>query len=55
MRWKNACFAAATLLTTALAADNATAPVRLADGFECPVGRDGSKNYYVARGFRYSR
>jgi hypothetical protein len=29
-----------------------TAQIRVADGFDFPVGRDGSKNYYVARGFR---
>ena len=52
MRWTKISFAAASLLTTALAADAPTASVRLADGFECPVGRDGAKNYYVARGFR---
>ena len=56
MRWTIVSLAAASLLTAALhAADEpaiSTAPVRLADGFECPVGRDGAKNYYVARGFR---
>ena len=52
MRWTNVGIAAVTLLTTALAADAPTVAVRLADGFECPVGRDGAKNYYVARGFR---
>ena len=29
-----------------------TASVQLADGFDCPVGRDQTKNYYVARGYR---
>ena len=52
MRWTNVGVAAITLLTTALAAEAPTVTVRLADGFECPVGRDGTKNYYVARGFR---
>ncbi len=52
MRWTNFGVATITLLTTALAADAPTASVRLADGFECPVGKDGAKNYYVARGFR---
>ena len=52
MRWTILGLAAATLLTTALAVDGPTLPVRLADGFECPVGRGGAKNYYVARGFR---
>src|SRR5436190_1605700 len=52
MRWTNVGIAVVTLLTTALAADVPTVAVRLADGFECPVGRDGAKNYYVARGFR---
>ena len=55
MRW-TILAAAASLLTAALDAADApaisTATVRLADGFECPVGRDGAKNYYVARGFR---
>ena len=52
MRWTILGPAAITLLTTALAVDAPTASVRLADGFECPVGRGGAKNYYVARGFR---
>ena len=56
MRWTNVCLAAVSLLTAAVNAADApsasTASVRLADGFECPVGRDGAKNYYVARGFR---
>ncbi len=29
-----------------------TAAVRLADGFDLPVGRDGTKKYYKARGYR---
>lgn len=29
-----------------------TATVKLADGFEAPVGREGTKRYYMARGFR---
>jgi murein DD-endopeptidase MepM/ murein hydrolase activator NlpD len=29
-----------------------TAQVRMADGFDYPVGRDGTKAYYRARGFR---
>ncbi len=29
-----------------------TASVRLADGFDCPVGRGATKQYYKARGFR---
>ena len=56
MRWTILCLAAISLLIPALQAEDAppvsTASVRLADGFECPVGRDGVKNYYVARGFR---
>ncbi len=56
MRWTNLCLAAVSLLAPALHATDtpaiSTAPVQLADGFECPVGRDGAKNYYVARGFR---
>ena len=56
MRWTNVCLAAVSLLTAGLNAADAptasTASVRLADGFDCPVGRDGAKNYYVARGFR---
>ena len=53
MRWTIPCLAAISLLTPALKAADApaasTAPARLADGFDCPVGRDGAKNYYVAR------
>ena len=52
MRWTNVGVAAIFFLTTALASDAPTVAVRLADGFECPVGRDKVKNYYVARGFR---
>lgn len=29
-----------------------TANVRVADGFDLPVGRDGTKKYYKARGYR---
>ena len=29
-----------------------TVNVRLADGFDCPVGGNGTKRYYKARGFR---
>ena len=29
-----------------------TATVRLADGFDCPVGKDETKKYYKARGYR---
>src|SRR5437867_1382494 len=29
-----------------------TMPIRYADGFDCPVGRDGAKHYYKARGFQ---
>ena len=56
MRRTNLGLATISLLASALnaadppAASNAS--VRLADGFDCPVGRDGAKNYYVARGFR---
>jgi hypothetical protein len=48
----------AFLLTIACAAQSASvlaeeiASVRLADGFDCPVGKDGTKRYYKARGFR---
>jgi murein DD-endopeptidase MepM/ murein hydrolase activator NlpD len=40
----------ALLGAPALAAEMASVP--LADGFEVPVGRDGTKSYYKARGFR---
>ena len=35
-----------------IVASGETASVRLADGFDCPVGRNGTKQYYKARGFR---
>ncbi|RYD62218.1 MAG: hypothetical protein EOP84_34825, partial [Verrucomicrobiaceae bacterium] len=43
-----------TLVFSALVSSfaNETATVPLADGFDLPVGRDGTKKYYKARGFR---
>jgi murein DD-endopeptidase MepM/ murein hydrolase activator NlpD len=51
MRPLFATFLAATFATATLASEE-TANVRLADGFDCPVGHDGAKRYYKARGFR---
>ena len=51
MRWTPNFLAALSLLpAVVVGADTAT--VRLADGFEVPVGRDGTKRFYVARGVR---
>ena len=48
-----AAVAAHTLLAQEPAAPSAeTVSVRLADGFDIPVGRDAMKRYYKARGFR---
>jgi murein DD-endopeptidase MepM/ murein hydrolase activator NlpD len=59
MRWTALCLAAAFLVFFKLSGAEVptspagqTASVRLADGFDCPVGREGTKRYYVARGFR---
>jgi murein DD-endopeptidase MepM/ murein hydrolase activator NlpD len=43
---------AAWLCTACLLPAQETASVRLADGFGIPVGLDGAKKYYKARGFR---
>jgi murein DD-endopeptidase MepM/ murein hydrolase activator NlpD len=41
-----------SLALTGSALAQETAQVRMADGFDYPVGRDGAKAYYRARGFR---
>jgi hypothetical protein len=46
---------AAWLYTACFLPAQETASVRLADGFGIPVGLDGSKKYYKARGFRAER
>jgi hypothetical protein len=51
MRWPFLCLATAALLGGGLAAQD-MASVRLSNGFRCPVGGDGMKKYYKARGFR---
>lgn len=51
MRWPFLCLATAALLGGGLAAED-MASVRLSNGFRCPVGGDGMKKYYKARGFR---
>jgi len=43
---------AAFLFLAAAATAQETATVRVADGFDLPVGRDGTKQYFKARGFR---
>lgn len=59
MRWTTSGLVVVSLLAVALHGADAppvssskTATVRVADGFDCPVGRDGTKRYYVARGYR---
>ena len=57
MRWTIPCLVAIFLAPSPLIraeepASGQTASVRLADGFDSPVGREGTKRYYVARGFR---
>jgi murein DD-endopeptidase MepM/ murein hydrolase activator NlpD len=59
MRWTALCLAAAFHVASApseaedsTSVAGQTASVRLADGFDSPVGREGTKRYYVARGFR---
>ena len=51
MRWLAVFFAAILLLSAGLPAQETTS-IPVADSFECPVGRDGLKQYYKARGFR---
>ncbi|HEX5175793.1 MAG TPA: M23 family metallopeptidase [Chthoniobacteraceae bacterium] len=51
MRWLLAPLFVALLPAANLVAAE-TANVRMADGFDCPVGQDGTKRYYKARGFR---
>jgi murein DD-endopeptidase MepM/ murein hydrolase activator NlpD len=51
MRWPLICLAA-WLSTACFVLAQDTASVRLADGFGIPVGLDGTKKYYKARGFR---
>lgn len=51
MRWPLLCLAA-WLCTACLVPAQETASVRLADGFSIPVGLEGAKKYYKARGFR---
>lgn len=50
MRWTTLCLAATCALRFSVFAGD-TARVRLADGFQCPVGKDG-EGYYKARGYR---
>lgn len=40
------------LLSSSVAHAQETAEVRLADGFDLPVGADGTRKYYKARGYR---
>lgn len=51
MRWPLLCLAA-WLCTACPVLAQETASVRLADGFGIPVGLEGAKKYYKARGFR---
>lgn len=51
MRWPLICLAA-WLYTACPVLSQETASVRLADGFGIPVGLEGAKKYYKARGFR---
>lgn len=51
MRWPLICLAA-WLYTACPVLAQETASVRLADGFGIPVGLEGAKKYYKARGFR---
>src|SRR6476661_1047617 len=51
MRWLPLCLAAAGLFDGIVAAEECVS-VRLSDGFSCPVGSDGAKKYYKARGFQ---
>ena len=51
MRWPVVSLPFLCLLALSAFAED-SAQVRVADGFECPVGRDSSKPYYKARGFR---
>ena len=51
MRWLAVFFAAILLLSAGLPAQETTS-IPVADSFECPVGRDGLKQSYKARGFR---
>jgi len=51
MRWPLLCLAISLSLWGNLAAQE-TASVRLSDGFSCPVGGEGVKKYYKARGYR---
>jgi murein DD-endopeptidase MepM/ murein hydrolase activator NlpD len=50
MRWLAVSLALLLLAAPAPAQETTTVP--MADGFEVPVGRDGLKQYYKARGFR---
>jgi murein DD-endopeptidase MepM/ murein hydrolase activator NlpD len=59
MRWTIFCLAAISLVPSPSSdaelpdtVAGQSASVRLADGFDPPVGREGTKRYYVARGFR---
>ncbi len=61
MRWVFLCLTTFLALSSvpraevppsASAARTETGSVRLADGFDCPVGKDETKKYYKARGFR---
>ncbi|HET6407601.1 MAG TPA: M23 family metallopeptidase [Chthoniobacteraceae bacterium] len=51
MRWPLLCLAA-WLSTACILPAQDTSSVRAADGFSIPVGLDGAKKYYKARGFR---
>lgn len=51
MRWLPLCLAAAGFFDGVVAAEEIVS-VRLSDGFSCPVGSDGAKKYYKARGFQ---
>lgn len=57
MRWVLLCLTTFLLLGSVPRAEvpplrTDTANVRLADGFDCPVGKDATKKYYKARGYR---
>src|SRR4030095_11578045 len=51
MRWPLLCLAIVLSPWGNLAAQE-TANVRVSDGFRCPVGGEGMKKYFKARGFR---